>query len=140
MKIGFTGSRHGMSVEQMRKVRSLIREFDQPESLIAHHGDCLGADATFHEICGDFGMHRVAHPPKIEKWRAFCAAEEVLEPQDYHVRNRDIVIASHHMFATPNTTHEVERGSGTWQTIRLADELKVTCTIVFPDGRCRRVH
>lgn len=139
MNVGFTGSRHGMNVEQMRRVRALLREFDEPQTLIARHGDCLGADATFHEICGDLGMYRIAHPPTNPKWRAFCAAEEVLEPKDYLVRNRDIVLGSHLMLATPNTTHEVAH-SGTWWTIRLADELKVTCTIVLPDGRCRRVH
>ena len=30
---------------------------------VAHHGDCLGADAEFHELCRETGLKIHVHPP-----------------------------------------------------------------------------
>jgi hypothetical protein len=53
--IGFTGTRYGMTPDQRSAIARLIAETAGPEPFFAHHGDCIGADAEFHELC-------LAHP------------------------------------------------------------------------------
>ena len=46
MIIGFTGSRKGMTGEQAAVVMRLLLSATE-----GHHGDCVGADEQFHEMC-----------------------------------------------------------------------------------------
>lgn len=60
--IGFTGTRKGMSSPQedtLCNLLSLLSGF----IAVAHHGDCLGADAEFHELCRETGLKIHVHPP-----------------------------------------------------------------------------
>lgn len=131
--IGFTGTRKGMTSIQREIVRSLV-ESEAPK--MAHHGDCLGADAEFNEICADIGIPTWLHPCNIDSQRAFCQRgvryiEQAKPPLD---RNHDIVDKSDMVIATPGTQHEIPR-SGTWATIRYARKSKgKNLVIVLPDG------
>ena len=51
MKIGYTGSRAGMSKDQLEAVETLLASLADVEEV--HHGDCLGGDAEFDLICKD---------------------------------------------------------------------------------------
>lgn len=139
--IGFTGTRHGMTEAQAYEVRDLVMHVhkDTLDECKAHHGDCVGADAEFDEMCESLGIFRIAHPPIDPKLRAFCAAEVILDPLPYHERNREIVQNAALMIAAPNTRQEVKRGSGTWSTIRYSEDVGVPCIIVFPDGTAGRL-
>jgi hypothetical protein len=48
MKIGFTGSRLGMTSQQKDVITRL--EIFTTKVLEAHHGDCPGSDADFHHF------------------------------------------------------------------------------------------
>lgn len=132
--VGFTGTRHGMSHAQYEAITELIERALRDGSCLAHHGDCLGADAQFDLICETFGVHRTVHPPTNPKLRAWCQGERILKPLPYLVRNKEIVRCSTLMFATPQSMNESQRSSGTWSTIRHAEEVGVPCIIVYPDG------
>ena len=102
MKVGFTGTRNGMSVSQRRQLQAVcyalrtMREF--------HHGDAIGADkqaAAF--VATARGVEVVPHP----------AGDDPL------ARNRRIVEACDILIAAPETDREVVR-SGTWATVRYA--------------------
>jgi len=62
-----------------------------------------------------------------------CEADEYRNPQDYLVRNQDIVNECDVLVATPKENNEVLR-SGTWATIRRATKAKKPVLIVNPDG------
>lgn len=47
MKVGFTGTRKGLSEHQMELLRQFFRE---NEILEFHHGDSIGADTQAHQI------------------------------------------------------------------------------------------
>jgi len=49
MNIGFTGTRSGMNYFQKRHVSKLLEDYSSI-CVTAHHGDCVGADAEFHEL------------------------------------------------------------------------------------------
>ena len=75
MKIGFTGTQVGISEKQKEKLRELIVEYKPDE---VHHGDCVGADASFDQLCCSLAIKRVIHPPINQSKRAFCDGDVVL--------------------------------------------------------------
>lgn len=134
MKIGFTGSRSGMSIRQVCRLRMLLvnncGEF--------HHGDCVGADSEAHRIAKYYGFRIVVHPPLNETKRAFCFADVLLPPEEYLVRNQNIVDATELLIAMPSTQDEIVR-SGTWATVRyawrqLSQRPGSRVRIIRPDG------
>jgi hypothetical protein len=77
MKIGFTGSRNGMSHEQRVSLRAILtfvqHLLSSPDGAIEfHHGDCVGADSGAHDIAMEAGCYIVIHPPSNDKLRAYC--------------------------------------------------------------------
>lgn len=129
MALGFTGTRHGMTPEQIKAV-DFITMFDFDE---VHHGDCVGADTDMHRIARANGQRVVGHPPSDPKLRAFNECDELRPEKPYLDRNHDIVDEADAVIATPGETTEVLR-SGTWSTIRYAKEQKKPLAIVWPDG------
>jgi len=132
MKVGFTGTKIGMTVKQ-RKCLEMILDRIDPEEF--HHGDCVGADAQAHIIALEhLGIPVHMHPP-IKK--VFCAnsegAAKIYEDKDYLVRNRDIVDATDILLACPKRKDE-ELRSGTWMTIRYARQQGKDIRIIYPDG------
>ncbi len=130
MKIGFTGTQQGMTDAQANTTAALIQRLDPEE---AHHGDCIGADAEFHRMCRLYSVKIVRHPPIKTDKRSFCDFDLDRLPQDHLVRNRDIVREVDVLIATPRSNQEEVR-SGTWATIRHAEDAKVPRYIVWPDG------
>lgn len=132
VKIGFTGTREGMTDMQLFHLEKLLREMRGP--IEAHHGDCVGADKEFHEICRNLNVYKVVvHPPKDNKLRAYCAGDVVMPVHTYSVRNFNIVMASELVIGAPFLTY-YQRG-GTWQTIGLARSNGRQNIVLYPDGR-----
>lgn len=130
MKLGMTGNRYGISNEAQTK---LIDFLNENKIIEVHHGDCLGADATFHDICSNLKIKTVIHPPDQDGMRSFCKGDIILKAKKYLVRNKDIVNATDTLIAFPSTKKEIVR-SGTWSTIRYARKLNKKVVIIYPDG------
>lgn len=122
MKLGFTGSREGMSQHQKEQFVLEILRLNPTEF---HHGDCVGADAEAHAIVREFlpNTKIVIHPPASNSARAFCKGDEYKDPMAYIPRDRQIVINTEYLIGTPKSDKEVIR-SGTWTTIRYARKLQ----------------
>jgi len=130
--IGFTGTREGMTVAQKVAVEEVIRDLAPSQ---VRHGDCVGADADFHQIALDYGAEVVIHPPKDDKLRAFCGGKgvTVLPPKGYLARDRDIVNSSCLLVVTPKQMTQQTKG-GTWYTFGYARTTKKPFIVVWPDG------
>ena len=129
--VGFTGSRLGMTHKQIAEVTKRLEEY-KPNYV--RHGDCLGADAQFHDLCLIHvnWCNIIIHPPTNTKMRAYCMGSYVtVEPKPYLVRNKHIVMGSHILIACPPTEVEEFR-SGTWSTIRYAEKTGIEIIIIFP--------
>lgn len=130
--IGFTGSRDGMTQEQIDKIREClsVRRNEHTE-LAVMHGDCIGADAVFHEICEVFfpTIWIIICPANIPSMRAWKTGDEIRNPKPPLARNEDIAFECNELFATPKTSKEQLR-SGTWSTIRYARKLGREVTII----------
>ena len=130
MKVGFTGTRKGMTPEQISKVTAILKYHGASEF---HHGDCVGADAEAHLVAVGLGVPVHIHPPINESGRAFCTGyEKVSNSKPYLDRNKDIVEACELLIAAPDGLQEKVR-SGTWSTVRYARERK-RVLIVFYTG------
>jgi hypothetical protein len=142
--IGFTGTRSGMTSFQRRKASQVVCDIiggDRELLVVAHHGDCVGADKEFHDIVRGYGCAVCIHPPIDKTYAAGIKAAthvdgaktERREPKTYMARNADIVAESDLMIATPAESTEQKRG-GTWATIRMARKAGKPLAIVLPGG------
>lgn len=144
-KIGFTGSRRGMTKVQKEKIKELFASYDSFE---LHHGDCVGADDEAHNIARKMEMAAeitfvkiVVHPPSDNKLRAYTIGDTLKGTKPYLNRNRDIVDETDFLIAFPNG-HEGQgknKRSGTWYTIRYARSVNKPVTIVYQNGNIDRL-
>jgi hypothetical protein len=134
MIVGYTGSRAGMTEAQKRVIDIFFCDNDVSE---AHHGDCIGGDEDFHEICRHHAIPVVLHPPEDERLRAFCqGAVREEKPHPYLIRNKHIVNAVDLLLAAPKEEFEPDamRGQGTWSTVRYARRSLKPMRLVWPEG------
>lgn len=130
VRIGFSGTRKGMTPQQRETVEELL---DGERVDEVHHGDCVGADANFHDMCcGRYPI--VIHPPSEVKLRAFCKDAEVRPSKGYLARNRDIVDETDELIATPRAGSEEWQTGGTWYTVNYARQRGKPVTVVYADG------
>lgn len=141
MKVGFTGTRAGMSGAQKATVRRLLAEWLPKE---VHHGDCVGADDEFADLCAELvPLPRiVAHPGTSATGGSLFRAcnphsVEVRPVRNYYARNRNIVGELHDagdlLIATPQYGGRRKTG-GTWYTVDYAYGAGKRVIIVWPDG------
>ena len=130
IKIGFTGTRHGMSDEQKKEFKKIVTTKECEEF---HHGMCVGSDEQAHEIAKKEKLKIVGHPPTFKKFMASCLCDITKKPFDYLKRNKEIVDDSDIMIATPDTKEKVR--SGTWSTIRYARKQDKRIYIIHKNGR-----
>jgi predicted Rossmann fold nucleotide-binding protein DprA/Smf involved in DNA uptake len=128
LRIGFTGTRQGMTERQKIGLRDLLAPY---AGAILHHGDAIGADAEAHDIAIELGCAIVIHPPAVETQRAFNTAAEVRAAKPYLVRNKDIVRETALLIAAPAEATEQLR-SGTWSTVRYAKRLGRQVCLLTP--------
>jgi len=133
--IGFTGTRAGMNQAQKILITTYLKEH-RPDAVA--HGDCIGADKDFDDICADMSILRYAFPGDIPSMRANTGAIQFQMPKPPLERNKDIVHYSDEMLACPKEMHEVLR-SGTWATIRAARRAGKRVHIFYRDGTAKEV-
>ena len=137
IRLGYSGSRDGMTAPQMRAVFQRVsyiltsRDWEDP-LIVAQHGDCLGGDAQFHVIATVLGCRTVAHPPANPALRAWCKADEIRAPKGYLARDWDIASETGELLAAPKSP--VPDRSGTWTTIGYAVQMNHPVSIFLPDG------
>lgn len=136
MKIGFTGTRNGMTEKQLEAFRTYISDRTITEF---HHGDCIGADNQVHLIIERMvpKIKIFIHPPINSLYRAFLSGFKIYPAKNYLERNKDIVSETEFLIAAPKEYREKVR-SGTWSTIRYAKQYLRIVIIIYPDGILER--
>ena len=119
-KLGFTGSRNGLSIAQKKFLTEYIKNHDIDE---AAHGDCVGADAEFHDL---LKKHKPTckisvFPSIYGKWRAYRDGDYTHEPLAAKDRDFLIVEFANIFIGCPPTDFEILH-SGSWVTIRMAQK------------------
>ena len=137
MRIGFTGTRDGLTPQQKERLRKALIHFQPTEF---HHGDCVGADAESQKFIDDlFPFCKVViHPPIDTTLRALCKGDEYRECKPFLERNWNIVSECEILLACPKEMDEDLR-SGTWTTVRYGRELKKKGFLIFRDGSAKPI-
>lgn len=135
MKLGFTGSRHGMTRIQRD---AFVARIIAPDEF--HHGCCFGADEQAAQIVFDLGCTRiVGHPPNSAAMLSEFSLglnTENYPPLPYLVRNKMIVDSCEVLLACPKEMEEAWR-SGTWSTVRYGIKQGKKVVFFMPDGMVR---
>lgn len=147
MRIGFTGTREGITAAQRAIFEGCFRATGATEF---HHGACVGADA---EVAVWVATVRMPQPagaptPQLTPWCRIHARPSnlpgmtdpaALRMSDFRYpekppldRNRDIVDACDKLIACPRGPEE-ER-SGTWATVRYARRVGRPVVVIWADG------
>lgn len=131
INIGFTGTRKGLTSQQIEMLTSLLKNTFETNF---YHGDCIGADEEAHYIALANGANITIAPCDLTHLRAYCrGARKICDPKKPLDRNKDIVDSSNIVIACPDSNIEKQR-SGTWATIRYARKMKKYIVIIYPDG------
>ncbi len=131
--VGFTGTSHqDLTRRQVEGLIGYLKSASRQGSrLQVHHGDCIRADAEFHEIALKLGAFIHIHPPANPSLRAFCLGHASYPELPYLVRNRVIVLSTDVLLAAPKGRRE-ELRSGTWATVRYAKKIGRPVVIFYP--------
>lgn len=122
-KIGFSGTRHGMTDEQYRFLFDLFDAMSkQHKDIEFHHGQCIGADEQALVMAREFKFKTVAHPSTLVNFTSKEQSNETREKKPPLDRNHDIVDECDVLIACPESSEGVLR-SGTWSTIRYSMKL-----------------
>jgi len=134
IKIGFTGNRYGLTPEQKDQIILILDNYDD---IIVSHGDCVGSDTDFHNICINYRNEHPnkkiridIYPPNNPTLRAFNQPDILMEQATYLQRNLDIIKNSSILIACPIDKNKEELRSGTWSTIRKARQQKLIIHIL----------
>lgn len=133
MKLGFTGTRFGMTDLQKATFKSLLTPLEE-----FHHGSCQGSDVQaaqmVRQVLSEYYVQIIAHPgPDSEFKLSSGVDDQITESKTHFARNRDIVNLTDEMIATPFEMTEQSAG-GTWYTIKYAIKMGKKVTIIWPDG------
>ena len=115
MKVGFTGTRAGMTHEQKLQLHYLLSLGSLDGEDEFHHGGAVGADTEACRMAVEAGFRPVLYP----------ARHDPLE------RNRKIVDACVVLLAAPKSA-KPELRSGTWATIRYAQKVGRRIIMLVP--------
>lgn len=131
MKVGFTGTREGMTDMQSQFVFNAMIDLDPSQF---HHGCCVGADAQADDMTGYLPTtcKVIGHPPEDTSMMAECSCDEFREPAPYLDRNKNIVDATDMIIAAPDGPER--QRSGTWSTVRYARKNGKRVYLVWPSG------
>ena len=127
--IAFTGNRYGLKEDQQKEI---IKIFDTYQNITVMHGDCVGADTDFHNLCVEYKKTRQIQiqihifPPIDNKLRAFNNGDLIMSPKPYLKRNEDMVKKCDILIACPTNKDKEVLRSGTYATIRKAIKLNKT--------------
>jgi hypothetical protein len=108
----------------------LLVELHRAGASELHHGLCLGADAEAHALARTLGLRIIGHPPTSSGLRVWLECDELREPRQFLVRNRNICLETELLIAAPDGPERLR--SGTWSTIRYADKRLRMPVIVLP--------
>lgn len=132
MKIGFTGSREGMTHSQYSTFINVMETLVKAGFRELAHGKCIGSDMGAHAVAANLKMQIVAHPPTDKKLIGEPIGDyeyAEMDPKPYLVRNKNIVDGCYILVATPLDLKETQR-SGTWSTVRYARRKKKRILII----------
>jgi hypothetical protein len=141
LQIAFSGSREGMTPEQLVTLHRLLENYSSKTTIQDfHHGMSGKSDLLAHYAARTYNFYYIiGHPCDIEKWRIAVTVDELRQIKPPLVRNQDMIdeIGSETglLIATPKT--DSFSRSGTYGTLQRAHNSGVKYEIIQRDGSLR---
>jgi hypothetical protein len=138
MRIGFSGTRKGITAHQKESIRRIFFYGEKDlSSVVIHHGGCTGADKEFHWIVRPYNPARIfVHPSNAPRYQAYCPADPPtvfrFPEAPLLVRNKDIVDSVDVLLYAPETSFE-QRVGEMWFTVRYARKVGLEIYQLLPD-------
>lgn len=130
-KIGFTGTRLGLTELQSFALRQILEDVGLFEF---GHGDCVGADEQAARIAYELGAKLTCFPPVSPDKRAFTLFNhETMMAETYFARNRSIAQWCDMLIGCPPSDSRLTTG-GTWYTIDYSLKIKKPTSVIWPNG------
>jgi hypothetical protein len=151
MIIGFTGTREGLTNQQLGWLVTLLEEQAAAarNGVVTqiHHGACEGADLAVHKACLDMEIPVHVWPPTNPKH----TAPQCLQPHPlvtvhhfmpYLVRDREIVRTTAGLIVLPKHDAKPDRMAwgGTWYTEDFAERMNKPVIICYPKGVVQQIY
>lgn len=135
MKLGFTGTRRGMTDDQLDTLWSWV-SFVKQEIDEIHFGLCRGADAQFYHmlLAAIPEVIVIGHPCNLTDQQLVLPCDELRPVKDPLDRNHDIVDESTFLIGAPGTYTNVLR-SGTYSCLRYAAKQEAEFFMILPNGK-----
>lgn len=133
MILAFTGTRRGMTDVQKTEVARILCAV-KPDTV--YHGDCVGADAEFHDLVREHLLETkiVIWPgPSGDDLRARKQGDEIKPVMNHLARNRAMVDGAQVVIGAPFENERQTRG-GTWYTIDYSAKKCRARYLCKPDG------
>jgi hypothetical protein len=134
IKIGFTCNRKGLTPIQEEEIKLILDKYD---NIIVSHGDCIGADTDFHNLCMNYKNTHInknitihIFPPNNPKLRAFNIGDLLMKEEPYLKRNLNIIKNCSILIACPIDKNREDLRSGTWSTVRKARKHKLLIYLI----------
>lgn len=138
MRVGFSGTRQGMTNDQVLQVHMLLGDLRSAGATQATHGMCQGADKQFHDMAKALSYFVIGCPgvttDGYQYFRSNVECDLVMPEKPFLIRNRNIINESDVILITPKETREQFKGSGTWASIRYARTANKPLVVIWPDG------
>lgn len=138
MKIGFSGTRQGMTNDQVLHVHMLLGDLRYAGASQVTHGMCQGADQQFHDMAKALGYFTIGVPGVMDDGQPYMRAkvecDMVMPEKPFLIRNLQIVREADLMLVTPKEMGERFKGSGVWASIRYTRKAGKPLVILYPDG------
>jgi hypothetical protein len=135
MIVGFTGTRVGLTADQVKQLWMLLQDKRQQLDIFIH-GDAIGADYQASLVCRAVWptTEITGFPCNITRQRGHSPVNDVnCIPEDPLDRNKKIVDGCGVLIACPYELRETPNG-GTWYTIRYAKKKSKPLYIIYPNG------
>lgn len=143
LDIAVTATRRGLTSPQ-RECAKLNLAFHLDQSIVLRHGMCSGGDTELHHIARELGVkpengHWIeGHPGHSRNGLSshFVQTDVDLQHESLEYLARDDVMVDRCdvLWGFPGTVKPIQRGSGTWYTIRYARRIRKPLLIIYPNG------
>jgi hypothetical protein len=135
MRVGFTGTRDGMTFGQAVAFNGIVAS--TADMTVFRHGCCLGADEQAARAVNLLNpsptiFGHLSDVPAMTSQEAVGYCDDTAQPERPLDRNKHIVDGCDILIACPKGPEELR--SGTWSTVRYARKKGKQVVIVWPNG------
>lgn len=139
MKIGFIGTKYGMSIEQLESVIELIIPISK-QDVEVHYSNHSTSDAQFHRmvcnflLCKCIYLHQIEGKQNIDECFENTCNAVILPAMPFYETRKSIIDQCDLLILAPKQDYECEEHNSVLQALQIAQKKNKDIKIVQYDG------